>query len=203
MSLVVKPVARYRRSFVPFFVSAALTAVALFAVVQVRGHHGGTIEADPSDMTGSVSKAQATGVTGLPIPRFVTLKADKVNVRKGPSSDHDVAFMFQRKGLPVEITAEFENWRKVRDSDGEEGWVLQSMLTGRRNAYVAFWTNRKHVSLFSAEDTKSGTVAVLNPGVLATIESCDGRWCLLSADGHEGYAAQGQLWGVYPGEVVD
>jgi SH3-like domain-containing protein len=191
----------FRRKSMPAVFSASLVCLALATVFLVRGHDGSP-EAD-AEITGSVSRAQAVGSSGLPLPRFVTLKADKVNVRKGPSSDHEVAFMFQRKGLPVEITAEFENWRKVRDSDGEEGWILQSMLTGRRNAYVAFWANRKHLNLFAAADSKSGLVAELNPGVLATIQSCDGQWCLIDAADHEGYAAQGQLWGVYPGEVVD
>ena len=64
----------------------------------------------------------------------MSLKAEKVNVRRGPSSDHPVAWVFQRKGLPVEIVAEFENWRRIRNSDGEEGWILQNMLAGKRTA---------------------------------------------------------------------
>jgi hypothetical protein len=109
-----------------------------------EGRRPGRLQpAEAGEITASVSPAESTAfhdtgkkhVTGLPLPRFVTLKADKVNVRRGPSSEHPVAFVFQRKGLPVEITAEFENWRKIRDSDGAEGWILQSMLSGRRNAY--------------------------------------------------------------------
>ena len=97
------------------------------------------------EITGSVAApAQAFGPSGFPVPRFVTLKATKVNVRRGPSSDHEVAFVFQRKGLPVEIIAESENWRKIRDSEGTEGWILQSMLTGRRTAYVAKWINSRY-----------------------------------------------------------
>jgi SH3-like domain-containing protein len=94
--------------------------------------------AAPGDVTGSISgEAQRPlGPSGLPIPRFVSLKAEKVNVRRGPSSEHPVAWVFQRKGLPVEIVAEFENWRRVRDSDGEEGWILQNMLSGKRTAVI-------------------------------------------------------------------
>ena len=83
---------------------------------------------DPT-VTASISSEKASlGASGLPVPRFVSLKAEKVNVRRGPSSDHPVAWVFQRKGLPVEIVAEFENWRRVRDSEGEEGWILQACL---------------------------------------------------------------------------
>ncbi|MFO1033648.1 MAG: SH3 domain-containing protein [Hyphomicrobiales bacterium] len=191
-----------RRKTLPALLSATLIGLALTSVVLVRGHHGG-VATEEGEVTGAISKAQAMGATGLPIPRFVTLKADKVNVRKGPSSDHDVAFMFQRKGLPVEITAEFENWRKVRDSDGEEGWILQSMLAGRRNAYVAYWANRKFVGLYAGADKASGLLANMAPGVLASIKSCNGHWCEIEVDGRDGYAMQSQLWGVYPGEVVD
>jgi SH3-like domain-containing protein len=96
--------------------------------------------AEPGEITNSIGAAGQNlgGSTKLPLPRFVSVKADRVNVRRGPSSEHPVAFVFQRKGLPVEITAEFENWRKVRDSDGAEGWVLHSMLTGRR---IAAWSS--------------------------------------------------------------
>src|SRR4051794_11981856 len=84
--------------------------------------------------------AQQTGVSsGLPIPRYVSLKSDRVNLREGPSKDHRTAWVFERAGLPVEITAEFEQWRKIRDSEGTEGWVLQQLLSGRRTAIVAPW----------------------------------------------------------------
>ena len=134
----------------------------------------------------------------------MTLKADKVNVRRGPSSDHPVAFMFQRKGMPVEITAEFENWRKIRDSDGAEGWILQSMPPGRRNAYVAAWSgNGEPLELHDAPKSQSGVSARLSPGVLASIGTCDGRWCEISTGDYDGFARQDRLWGVYPGEIVD
>lgn len=164
--------------------------------------------AEAGEITASVDPAPASStdknlVTGLPLPRFVTLKADKVNVRRGPSSEHPVAFVFQRKGLPVEITAEFENWRKIRDSDGSEGWILQSMLSGRRNGFVAQWSDSKGIVLHSEPTSRSGVEAQLQPGVLASIENCDGQWCEISTSGYDGYVAQNQLWGVYPGEVVD
>ena len=80
--------------------------------------------------------ASDTAPSGLPVPRFVSIKADRVNVRGGPDKDHDVSFIFTRVGWPVEITAEFENWRRIRDSDGSEGWVYHSLLSGKRTAAV-------------------------------------------------------------------
>ena len=72
--------------------------------------------------------------SGLPVPRFVSVKADRVNVRGGPDKDHDVSWVYTRVGWPVEIIAEFENWRRIRDSDGAEGWVYHSLLSGKRTA---------------------------------------------------------------------
>lgn len=159
----------------------------------------------PGDVTGSIGTEtpRPLGPSGLPIPRFVSLKAEKVNVRRGPSSDHAVAWVFQRKGLPVEIVAEFENWRRVRDSDGSEGWILQNMLSGKRTAVIAPWKQGQSLPLHSGASQGTGLVATVGTGVVAEVEACDGNWCALSAAGYDGYVEQNQLWGVYPGEKVD
>ena len=80
----------------------------------------------------SATAQQVGSVTGLPLPRYVSLKSDRINLREGPSKEHRTVWLFQRAGLPVEITAEFDTWRKIRDSEGSEGWVLHSLLSGRR-----------------------------------------------------------------------
>ena len=86
---------------------------------------------------GEISAKDANPITsGLPVPRFVSLKSDHVNVRVGPTKDNDVSWIYTRSSLPVEITAEFENWRRIRDSEGSEGWVYHSLLSGRRTAVV-------------------------------------------------------------------
>ena len=164
----------------------------------------GSSHVQTGEVTASLSTApEQLGPSGLPLPRFVTLKAGKVNVRKGPSSDHAVAWVFQRKGMPVEITAEFENWRKIRDSAGGEGWILQSMLSGKRNALVAEWTKGKAIYLRDDGSDKGGLIAQLATGVVGEIQSCNGSWCYMTAQDYEGYAKQTELWGVYPGEIVN
>jgi len=158
----------------------------------------------PGDTTASISATGRTlGASGLPVPRFVSLKAEKVNVRRGPSSDHPVAWVFHRKGMPVEIVAEFENWRRIRDSDGEEGWILQNMLTGRRTAVVAPWREGQTMPLLSSASANGALVAKIAAGVVSEIETCSGDWCEISASGYGGWIEQSMLWGVYPGEVVD
>ena len=143
------------------------------------------------------------GPSGLPIPRFVSLKAEKVNVRRGPSSDHAVAWVFQRKGLPVEIVAEFENWRRIRDSDGAEGWILQNLLSGRRTAVVAPWRDGQTLPMYDRPNPAGGMLAKVTSGVIGNVEQCTGEWCEVTAGGFDGWLEQSQLWGVYPGEPVD
>ena len=143
------------------------------------------------------------GTSGLPVPRFVSLKADKVNVRNGPNREHDVAWVFNRSGLPVEVTAEFETWRRIRDADGAEGWVYHSMLSLRRTALVAPWLKGETVALREAPKDDARIAARLEPGVLGVVKTCDGKFCRISGQGFDGFVPQGQLFGVYPDEKVD
>lgn len=153
----------------------------------------------------SARAQQAVGPsTGLAIPRYVSLKSDHVNLREGPSKDHATKWIYQRAGLPVEITAEFETWRRIRDSEGAEGWVLHSLLSGKRTALVEPWKKGgPPLPLRSEGDNNAAIVAKLAPGVLAEVKKCDGSWCRLKGEGYDGYIEQNQLWGVYPGEKVD
>jgi SH3-like domain-containing protein len=184
---------------------AAVLLGAVGIIWLVHGMRGGEHTAGRAgDTTASLDQAPTElGPSGFAIPRFLTLKANKVNVRTGPSSDHAVAWVFQRKGMPVEVTAEFENWRKIRDSEGQEGWILQQMLSGRRFAMAPDWSKDKFVALHDDETARSGLVAKLSPGAIAQIDSCTGQWCYLTTDDYAGYALQTELWGVYPGEIVD
>ncbi len=143
--------------------------------------------------------------TGLPVPRYVSLKSDRVNLREGPSKEHRTRWVFQRAGLPVEITAEFETWRRVRDADGTEGWVLHSLLSGRRTALVAPWSKTQDETFPMLESGSEGSavVARLQPGVIANVASCSEGWCRVTVAKLDGYIRQDRLWGVYPNEKVD
>lgn len=155
------------------------------------------------EQVASLDLPMRTGDSGLPLPRFVTLKADRVNVRRGPSSDHKVSWVFTREGLPVEIVAESDHWRRIRDSEGAEGWVYHSLLSGRRNVLVAPWSGARPVPLLDGIDAGAGPVALLATGVMADVDSCTGDWCQVSVEGHDGWIEQARLWGVYPGERVE
>ena len=143
-------------------------------------------------------------VSGLSLPRFVSLKADKVNLRAGPTRDHDVTWVFTRAGLPVEITAESENWRRIRDSEGTEGWVYHSLLSSRRTVLVSPWSKKDETfPLYQSGDSNSRVAAQLQPGVLGSVKSCDKKWCRIFGERFDGYIEQERLWGVYPNEGIE
>lgn len=151
----------------------------------------------------SATDLPAGPVSGLPMPRFVSLKSDRTNVRAGPNKDQDVRWVYTRAGMPVEITAEFENWRRIRDWEGSEGWVYHSLLSGRRSGVVVPPKNEELVPLYQGPDKESGVMARLQPGVLAQIKSCDGNWCEIVGKSFSGYIVQERIWGAYPHEKID
>ena len=152
---------------------------------------------------GAASAQDPSAGTGLPLPRFVSLKSDDVNVRRGPGQEYEVAFTFVREGLPVEITQEFDNWRKIRDSEGAEGWVFGSLLSGKRTALVAPWDKSGPFPVYAREDAQAAIVAYLEPRVITDVERCTGSWCEVSIKGYDGWIEQDRLWGVYPNEKIE
>ena len=141
--------------------------------------------------------------SGLPVPRFVSLKTDKVVVRLGPNKNHEVKWLYQRSGLPVEITAEFETWRRIRDSDGTEGWVYHSLLSGRRTGVVTAKSKDDLIPVQESADLKSRVIAQLQTGVLGSVKRCNAGWCRINGQGFDGWIQQDRLWGVYPDEKFD
>lgn len=152
---------------------------------------------------GASAKDSTPTTSGLPVPRYVSLKSDHVNVRAGPTKDNDVAWVYTRSGLPVEITAEYENWRRVRDSEGAEGWVYHSLLSGRRTAVVTMKNKDDLAALYESADQKSAVTARLQVGVVAQVKKCNANWCHVFGNGFDGWIEQQRLWGVYADEQVN
>ena len=153
--------------------------------------------ADPALSSGS----------GLPVPRFVSLKSERVNMRTGPGTDYPTGWVYRRAGLPLEVVKEFEGWRQVRDADGATGWVLQSFLSGRRTGLVLPWERKPGaqppvVPIVASDSTSASVVAKVEAGVIANLHSCDGRWCRVTIEQYGGYIEQKKLWGVYEGEAI-
>jgi SH3-like domain-containing protein len=134
-----------------------------------------------------------------PPSRFVTVKADKANVRAGPGKRYPVRWVFVQPGIPVEILAEYENWRQIRDWEGQEGWMHAAMLSRRRSVIV---TGEKR-TLYRRADAASPPVVTLEPGIVADIEDCNVEWCRLEIRNNRGWLRRGEFWGIEPGEVIE
>lgn len=159
---------------------------------------------------GALAQAQPAatqGQSGLPLPRYVSLKSDRVNLRSGPGTDYPTSWVYRRAGLPVEVVEEYESWRKVRDAEGTTGWILSSLLSGRRTALVQPWeakseSARPQIPMRSGSNAGASPVAMIEAGVIADLQSCDGQWCYVTVDQYRGYIEQTKLWGVYEREQV-
>ena len=139
--------------------------------------------------------------SGLPLPRFVSLRAQEVNMRAGPGVQYPVEWVYKRRYLPVQIIAEYRTWRKVRDWQGTQGWMHQSMLGGRRSVIV---TGSRR-TLRAEPDAKSRAIARLEPGGIGKLEKCpaEGGWCRIEAGDRRGWLRRVEFWGVQQGEAVD
>jgi len=136
---------------------------------------------------------------GLKVPRFVSLHSDKVNLRTGPGRQYPIEWVLTRKDMPVEIVAQFEHWRRIRDWEGTEGWVQEHMVAGRRTAIVGKGAERP---LHREPDQASAVVARAAPGVVARLLECRGPWCRVETDSLSGWMRRSDIWGVYPDETV-
>lgn len=145
--------------------------------------------------------ARAAEATGLPLPRFVSLRSDEVNLRTGPGIRYPIDWNYARRDLPVEVIAEFEAWRKIRDWQGTEGWVHQSMLSGRR-MMVVIGAPR---SLRASDADSAEPVAIVEPGVLGRLVQCPRNrdFCRVEVGQIQGWLRRDELWGVYKGEWIE
>ena len=159
----------------------------------------------------ALALAAPTNPSGLPLPRFVTIKSKESNVRVGPGYQYDVAWKYLIGGVPVEVIQEYDVWRKIRDVDGSEGWVHQNMLAGTRAGYVLQSVSGE-IGLRASASDDGNVVAWVGPGFPVRIASCNGNWCSVSAvdtptsgqaSTYSGWLPETDLWGVYKGESFD
>lgn len=152
----------------------------------------------------AAAQTAAVGPSGLPLPRFVSLKANRVNSRIGPGLSYPVDWLYLKPGLPMEVIQEFDNWRRVRDAEGAEGWINQSLLSGRRTGIVAPWQRGRDAlqPLFAQPREDARVTASVEPGAMGAIRMCNGDWCELDFGGQVGWMRQTLVWGAYPGETI-
>lgn len=157
--------------------------------------------AEPKDTAASrpTHEEQARRGSGLPVPRFASMRSDEVNVRAGPGTRYPVEWVFQRKNMPVEVVAEFETWRRIRDWQGTTGWVHQSMLTGRRGMVVV----GKEAVLLRTPEAGAQPMARLEVAVQGEVLGCGGAWCRVEVQDMRGWIERKAIWGTYPNETID
>jgi SH3-like domain-containing protein len=155
---------------------------------------------------------QIGSVTGLPLPRFVALKSSDINLRKGPGTSFPIAWKFRYKGYPMMVTAEFENWRKLEDKDGQGGWVHENFITGYRNAIVignqyrvnnqTYKKQTNELVIFRYPDENSYPMLRIQFGGMAKVKKCQHEWCQLKTPLGTGWARKSNLWGVLKHEEI-
>jgi SH3-like domain-containing protein len=195
--------------------TSAVLAVLVAAVLTVAGQRGAAQEAaadaqmeavEPQIAADTVKKAAEKPcqpdigcVTNLPLPRFVSLKGNEGNARRGPGLTHRIDWVFTRSGMPLRITAEFENWRRVEDAEGAGGWVHYSLLSGSRSALVTL----DMAEFRDAPADDATVVAQAETGVIGRILECQPDWCRIALEGQRGWVRKTAIWGTKADEVFD
>lgn len=187
----------------------AVLAAGLWQASQSLTLHAQSPEAEPEAPADEVPKPASKKekdckpgfgcVTNLPLPRFVSLKGDEGNARRGPGLTHRIDWVFTRPGMPLKITAEFDNWRRVEDQDGAGGWVHYALLSGVRSVVVTL----DMAELRSSPDPAAQVVAQAEMGVIGRVLECRPDWCRIQSGGERGWVAKAALWGVAPGEIIE
>ena len=200
--------ARLRASFAAVSLVAALMTIALLPAApraEAQSTPGGVdgcpLTAKSVDSAKPADRAHIGSSTCLPIPRFVSLRADAVNLRVGPGDQYPIQWVYHRVGLPVEVLREFDVWRLVVDSDGTEGWIHEATLVGTRHFVV---NGASPVTLFHSPSDQSDPTAQLMPGVIGLIQRCDAGadWCRVHVDHLGGWLQRSAFWGSFPGEAI-
>jgi SH3-like domain-containing protein len=191
--------------------AATRLAIACLAIV--------LLGASPWAIPGAKAQSAQTGIDGcpaaakpadnphigsstcLPIPRFVSLRADAVNLRVGPGDQYPIQWVYHRAGLPVEVLREFDVWRLVVDADGTEGWMHEATLVGARHFVI---NASSPVTLFRSPSDQSNPAAQLMPGVIGLILRCDAgaAWCRVRVDHIGGWLERADFWGTFPAEAI-
>lgn len=148
-------------------------------------------------LSGAAGATERGKVTNLPIPRYVSLKAEEGNVRRGPSLSHRIDWVFKRRNMPLEVTGEHGHWRRVRDRDGQGGWVHYSLLSGVRHVIV----ENDLTPLRVKPGTEAEVNAYAEAGVVARLGACNLDWCRIVTGRNRGWVKKGTVWGVGPEEI--
>ncbi len=148
---------------------------------------------------GAAQQAPEGQVTGLSIPRYISMKSGSANVRRGPSTSNRVDWVLRHRGTPLIVLAEYQEWFRIEDVDGEGGWVHTKLLSPRRTVLV-----QEDLLALRETPTNSGLkLARLEAGVVLLLGACHPNWCEASVDGLTGWLPKSGIWGVLLEEVFE
>lgn len=177
--------------FGSFLCATALLLTAALAPLSAQAEDGG------ENAQEDISDSSLLSSSGLPIPRFISLKFEEVNLRTGPGTRYPIRWVYKRKHMPVEVIEEFGQWRKLKDVQGDEGWVHQSQLSGARTAVFKQETTLQRYP----EDTAPPMIKV-GKHVVAQVLECDVEWCEVQVESYKAWTKKASIWGVYPREIM-
>ena len=149
-------------------------------------------------MASGLSVAEAANESGLPVPRFVSVRSGEVNLRTGPGTRYPIDWVLTKRAMPVEVIQEFDTWRRIRDYQGTVGWVQSSFLTSRRTLLITGETRK----LRSERSDDAAAVAMVEPGLVGRLLECRDTWCRAEIGGYKGWLKRSEFWGAYPDEAV-
>lgn len=182
--------------------SSALAAglvLSLFLTAWPLGARAEDIDPEESPPAAANAGPSAIKTSGLPVPRFVTIRSNEVNARTGPSTKYPIEWVFSRRGMPVEVVAEFDTWRRIRDLEGGEGWVMQGMLSPKRAVMI-----QGEPRTLRREPAPSGRpIARAEPGVIGQVLHIKDDWCEVTIEGYRGWLPRAEVWGIYAGERLE
>jgi SH3-like domain-containing protein len=176
----------------------AIAGLALALPLPVSGPAKAAIASASAEEAGDGVRLSVRG-TGLPVPRFVTLKSSEVNMRAGPGTEYPVLWQYRKKDLPLRVEAEFGVWRKVVDHEDTTGWMHQSVVSLKRHALVTTSSAR----IYASPDNGAALVAVAERNALLELQSCPTQWCKVAAGDLRGWVARTAIWGLLDGEILD
>ncbi|TJZ90073.1 hypothetical protein FA743_16430 [Paracoccus gahaiensis] len=178
--------------------TGAAVALALAGIIGAWGMATPVAAQTPAQQAQTVA-GQRGPVTNLPLPRYVSLKGNEGNARRGPSLSHRIDWVFRHAGMPLRVVAEFGHWRRVEDRDGTGGWIHYALLSGVRTALVT----QDMLELRTRPNPDADIVARAEAGAILRLNECDPEWCRVSGGGQRGWVPKATIWGVDAAEIRD
>ena len=144
--------------------------------------------------------AKTGSVTGLDIPRYVSLKSNEVNLRVGPSTNYPIELTYTTKNLPVEVIDEFDAWRKIKDHQNTTGWLHKSLIQGDRFILTGY-KNNNNVNLYNRPN--GNIIGVIKKNNILDLKNCILHWCKVSLENINGWVLKKNIWGIYEFEIYN